>query len=382
MNRLLYSSLGLLFCLLVASPAFAEAPMGEKAPYQNNRENLNNTVEQNHRDRKQSAPSVLDLNRDSQASNLLTLSEFPTSNTQKYQLDTNPRNALGVNLDPIPTSTGKIEQSLSMAPSTELQRNTNFRWNVSNDLSLGVGTVDKFDPVRSRRPFDSSDNFFGPEVPQTTVNNNWRVNLNFQPFSALGINFNGNDLSSQFGINWQPVSGLTFTGTRNNQNESFAGGVQISQKFQNFGFSAQANLDTEERWRWGVSSNLDDLQLSYQRNGSQNEEGMNSQASYRILQGDRASSALKLGYETRESESRDTRLTTFGWQFRSGNGANDGQGFWEFDLGYGIGTQGEGLITSVATKLTPGLKLRAQFQQISVSSDSDTFKLELLPFSK
>jgi hypothetical protein len=160
--------------------------------------------------------------------------------------------------------------------------------------------------------------------------------------------------------------------------------MQLYKKGDGLSFSARANLDTEDRWNWGLSSSLGSLQLSHQSNGNPHGLGTNSQLSYRLFGSDRTSSAslLKVGYETRHSENSDDRLTTFGLRYQSGNRTQEDPSLWEFDVGYGIGSQGRGLITSVSTTLSRNLVLRARYQGVSLTSDSHTFKLELLPFSK
>lgn len=50
---------------------------------------------------------------------------------------------------------------------------------------------------------------------------------------------------------------------------------------------------------------------------------------------------------------------------------------WETQLGYGIGSQGSGLIASAATTILPGLLLRGRYQAVSTISDRPSFNLEL-----
>lgn len=274
----------------------------------------------------------------------------------------------------------KVDRNLVFADRDGLRKDTKYRWEGAGGLSVGLGVVDNSSLV-------ASDAFTWSETPSTTRsynNSDWKYNLKFQPWSQIGINFDGNYDSSQIALNLQPISGITFTGSRNNQNETLAGGVQISQKLgEAISFSARANIDSNDRWRWGINSNLGGLQLNYQTNGDPNSLGMNSQVGFNFSGNNPSGLAniLKVGYETRDTQNQDNRLTTFGWQFRSGKGKPDDPSQWEFDVSYGIGTEGNGLITSVSTKLRSGLTLRARYQQVSLTSDSDTFKLELMPFS-
>lgn len=317
--------------------------------------------------------------------------EWPTlsaSKNETFQADTNPHNAVPIKLSFPATNEAKIEENLFLASPSELRRSRNYRWNAFEEFTMGVNVVDdKPVPAQLEKISRQESDLFLPQMSSATSANevnDWRINLNFQPLSQLGINFDGNYLSSQFGVNWQPVPGLTFTGSRHNQSETLAGGIQFSQKSDDFAFSARANLDSENRWRWGVNSNLGDLQLSYQTNGDPHALGMNSQVGYSLFKNDNSGSAhlLKVGYETRDSEERDDRLTTVGWRYQSGNGSKDDPSRWEFDVSYGMGSQGTGWVTSVSTTLGRGLVLRARYQGVSLTSDDETFKLELLPNSR
>jgi hypothetical protein len=274
----------------------------------------------------------------------------------------------------------QVDENLVFADSDGLRKDTKYRWEGVEGLSVGLGVVGNSSPLRS-------ETLSWSEMPPTSRsldNSDWKYNLKFQPWSQLGINLDGNYDSSQIALNLQPISGVTFTGRRNNQNETLEGGVQISQKLgEGVSFSARANIDSEDRWRWGVNTNLGGLQLNYQTNGDPNSLGMNSQVGFNFAGNNPSGAAniLKVGYETRDTQAQDNRLTTFGWQFRSGKGEPDDPRQWEFDVSYGIGTEGEGLITSVSTKLRSGLRLRARYQQVSLTSNEDTFKFELMPFS-
>jgi hypothetical protein len=50
---------------------------------------------------------------------------------------------------------------------------------------------------------------------------------------------------------------------------------------------------------------------------------------------------------------------------------------WEFDLGYGIGSQGSGLVASAMTALTPELFLKLGYQNMSLTSDDSSWTFQL-----
>jgi hypothetical protein len=70
-----------------------------------------------------------------------------------------------------------------------------------------------------------------------------------------------------------------------------------------------------------------------------------------------------------------------GWRYRSADRARDGRYLWEIDLGYGLGSQGQGVTAAVSTAVLPGLILRARYQGVSALTGDDTYRIELVPFA-
>jgi hypothetical protein len=387
MNKLLSGSFGFLYCLLATYPAQAEALSTKETPPQQAETDFSVVA-----DFFTDFSAVADFFEEQ--------ARYPTAAALNWSASANPKldrarldrelfgdRQIFLNVNENQAISPTVKDTTFLRQADELRRNRNYFWNVAQQFSMGVGVVDERAPVSltSFNKTSESDRIW-QEMPVTTRSQNgydWKVNFDYKPLSELGINFNGNDSSSQFGLNWQPIPGISFSGTHNNQDSTIAGGLQIAQQGDGIGFTARANYDTQQRWRWGVNSQLGDLQLSYQSNGDPKGLGSNSQASYRLF-GDNNSSSeytLKVGYEIRDGEQNEQRLTTFGSKYRLGNNALGDPSRWEFDLGYGIGSEGRGLITSISAQLNTGLKLRASYQQISVTSDDETFKFELLPFS-
>ncbi len=69
---------------------------------------------------------------------------------------------------------------------------------------------------------------------------------------------------------------------------------------------------------------------------------------------------------------------TLGWVYRSEQRAVDGSYLWEAKLGYGMGSQGNGIISSLSTAILPGLLLRSQYQGISLTTDQPSFSINLV----
>jgi hypothetical protein len=167
---------------------------------------------------------------------------------------------------------------------------------------------------------------------------------------------------------------FTLLGTYNSR-DGTAVGVQTTLSGKNSFTFARATLDTENRLRWNVTQRLGVLEFTQQGN----EIGLRSQLRYN-LSGRRFSDtghSLILGYEARNLEQAG-KLATLGWRYRSPTRSADGNYLWEAQLGYGIGSQGSGVIASMQTAVIPGLLLRGRYEGASVTADQATYSLELV----
>lgn len=134
---------------------------------------------------------------------------------------------------------------------------------------------------------------------------------------------------------------------------------------------ASADIDTNNNFRWNLNSRLDKLQL---RNYG-NEINTNSQLSYNFSKTTSYGNSLNLNYET----SRENNLTSLNWKYRSKSRDIYGRSLFDFDLGYGVGSQGSGIIASASTAAIPGMDLRLRYQGVSTTSDRSSFRIELSP---
>ncbi|MDJ0736549.1 MAG: carboxypeptidase-like regulatory domain-containing protein [Nostocaceae cyanobacterium] len=89
--------------------------------------------------------------------------------------------------------------------------------------------------------------------------------------------------------------------------------------------------------------------------------------------------SLHFGYETRNNNGDNDNLATLSWRYRSPQKTRDGRNLWDFDVGYGIASQGSAFIASASTAFIPGLNLRLRYQGVSATSNSDNFRIELSP---
>ncbi|BAZ37198.1 hypothetical protein NIES4101_31190 [Calothrix sp. NIES-4101] len=250
------------------------------------------------------------------------------------------------------------------------------RWGVSQDLTLGVGGVydDSFKGL--------TELFYRPaniplQVSLSTLvgkNLNTIADIRFEPSQKFNLSFFSDRFSSRLYANWNILRGVSLFA---NSDSRFGtgGGLQFSFSGRNAYTFARLGIDTENRFRWNLLQRLGKLELRQLGN----EVGTLSELTYglssRSFSG--LGHSLLLNYETR-SQNFNSNLLTMGWQYRSQERAIDGNYKWETQLGYGIGSQGTGLIASVTTTVLPGILLRARYQGVSVISDASSFNIDLV----
>ncbi len=66
------------------------------------------------------------------------------------------------------------------------------------------------------------------------------------------------------------------------------------------------------------------------------------------------------------------------WRYRSPERGIDGNYLWDARVGYGVGSQGSGLLASLQTAIIPSLLLRVSYEGISTLSNEAAFRIELV----
>lgn len=251
------------------------------------------------------------------------------------------------------------------------------RWGLSEELTLGVGGI-----------YDNSlsglgELFFRPKgfplevAVSALTGNTWDVNANirFDPSPTFSTSLTSDRFSTRFNLDWRVLPSFTLLGIYDSRDASGIGG-QIAFSSKNAFTFARLTLDTQNRCRWSLNQRLDRLEFTQQGN----EIGTLSQLAYNfsVTSNFDSEHSLLLTYETRNQKDSDN-LASLVWRYRSPQRAADGNYLWEAQLGYGIGSQGSGVVASIGTTLIPGLLLRGRYQAVSVTSDDASFSLELVP---
>ena len=262
---------------------------------------------------------------------------------------------------------------------TNFQGGLSYRRGMTEDLTLGAGVV------YDQSLLGMGEIFYQPsKLPLTvtasalmgTENNDleFDADIRFEPSQNLSFNLRANEIeiSPRANVNWRVSPNMSLRTAANLGEGSFTTGVSFSQSNRKFSNFASVDFNSKDNdVRWNLRSRLDALELSH-RGGKDN---LNTTLRYRLS----SAHSLSLNYNTRLSGDQANNLAVVNWSYRPTARNNRGRKKLQLDLGYGIGSQGHGLIASATTSILPGLDLRASYRQISGSSNDNIFRLQISP---
>ena len=199
--------------------------------------------------------------------------------------------------------------------------------------------------------------------------------IRYEPSDNLIASFTSDRLSNRFNVNWRVLSGLSLFANTSNRNAS-AAGLQFNFSSKNFYTFGRASLDTDSNLRWNLLQRLGKLGLNFQGN----EIGTSSELAYNFSSArySNTGSALLLNYDTRSNNGNNNNLLTLGWRYRSPQRAFDGNYVWQAELGYGIGSQGNGIVATLGTTVLPGIMLQGRYQGVSLTRNDSSFSINLV----
>nr|WP_267871536.1 carboxypeptidase-like regulatory domain-containing protein [Nostoc sp. CHAB 5715] len=249
------------------------------------------------------------------------------------------------------------------------------RWGLSENLTVGLGGVYDESPRALAELFWRPGKLPLQVAVSALTGNKWDVNtdIRYNPSSNLSAAFTSDRLSSRFNLDWRVSPQFTLF-TTTDTGDATSGGMQINLSGKDAFTFARVSLDTKNRLRWNLLQRLGRLELTQRGN----EIGTLSELSYSLSKNrfSNSGSSLLLNYET-QNQNRSDNLLSVSWRYRSQQQAIDGSYRWEAQLGYGIGSQGRGLLATLSTTVLPGLLLRVRYQGVSPISDEATFSIDL-----
>ena len=252
-----------------------------------------------------------------------------------------------------------------------------YRFGTTENLTLGVGAVYDESALGLTEVFfqpGSSLLFRASALVGGKEGLDYDANIRYKPSSTLTLDFNSDELSSRLRANWEVNSELSLALTGDTRDSALGAGIRWGRKIKDLNIRTSLTLDTNSNLRWDLFSRIYDLELRHRGN----EVSTNTELTYQLTRGnlDSPRSDLILGYDTDDDSNN---LATLGWEYQSGKRTNDNRRLYRLRLGYGMGSQGQGIIATASTNIIPGVELRARYDNISLGSNESRFRLDIAP---
>jgi hypothetical protein len=260
---------------------------------------------------------------------------------------------------------------------TDVRGGVGYRYGVFDSLTLGAGIVYDRDLLALADIFYQPNNFpfkLAVSALQKPDKFQYNANIQFQPWRKLNFNLSSNEQFQSFNANWNIAKWLNISSSGNNSSNIINLGFNVNQNIGNISTFSSLKIDNQGQLDLLSNARLRKFNLSARSSST----GMGLQLNY---DGDifklPGNQSLNLGYETSNSSNKANDLLTLKWKYTSPYRQSDRRSIWDFDLGYGIGSQGGGFLASVSTSFIPGLSLRLRYDGISLTSDSASYRIEL-----
>ncbi|MDP3007844.1 MAG: carboxypeptidase-like regulatory domain-containing protein [Methylococcales bacterium] len=205
-----------------------------------------------------------------------------------------------------------------------------------------------------------------------------------QLLDNLSANFTSTPLAKQAFLNWNALSWLTFSAggavnsstTATVKPRTWFAGTTANGRFYETSASINANFDSNAVLRISSSVNRDAWAVGYQWDGSRQKLDLSykfPESEFEYANGH----SLNISAETNKTTASVNKFGMIVWQYRPPAALNDGRILADVQIGYGMGTQGQGLLASLSTVMIPGVELSANYQDISIASNDRQFSLNI-----
>jgi hypothetical protein len=248
------------------------------------------------------------------------------------------------------------------------------RWGVAESLTLGIGALHDRGWQGWGELFFRAMNIPLDVAISGVTGQDLETRINYEPSSTFNINFSSDRVASNLRTNWQILPGIRILsrwdsqqGTELRLRGRIASGVNHSTQIE-------VIWDEVNQIQWQLQQHLGKLEFSHEQENNRTR----TELSYQLIQdlSSNRESRLSLNYETREFN-KSEQLATVSWDYRSGKRDASGEPLWYLQIGYGIGSQGQGIIADVETTILPGLRLRGRYEALTLTSDANQLSLEL-----
>lgn len=253
-----------------------------------------------------------------------------------------------------------------------------FHHGVAQQLTMGVGLVYEHTLVGFTQLTYNSD-----ILPlKTTVSLlaeesgvNILSHIRLQPTPNLVANFYSDAQKQKFDVNWGIYPGLTLIANANSKTKSYSTGIRVAIHNDFLSLSATAALDNQQNLQWQLNSQIGPLKFAHSSNQYQSNSELSSQL-FHDHDLDLQCSAF-VRHQTIFGNKEQREFMVLGARIHSQTQISQNQYQWDFDLGYGSSSHGNGLIANAQIALQPNLFLKLGYQEIGLMSDDTKIKLQL-----
>lgn len=249
-----------------------------------------------------------------------------------------------------------------------------YRQGISDALTLGIGVV------YDKALLGLADIYYQPSnIPLTLAISafqspdkfKYNADIQLRASSQFNLNLSSNEQFQSFSLNWNLFSKINFSSNGNNRTNLVNASIGFSQNIASIPTTSNIKVDSLGQLDWNFTARLlRNLNFSARANNTNSSLELNYESPIFNLSGEET---LTLSKETINTNN----LLALKWKYRSPSRPSDQRPYWDWDIGYGIGSQGSGIIASIATVVIPSLSLRFRYDGISTTSNTSSFRIEL-----
>ncbi len=273
-----------------------------------------------------------------------------------------------------------IQQRDLLGEFTDFRGGVTFHQGLAEDLTVGLGFVYEDLLFSGFSQFTYQPHNFPLQTTVSLINSKQGLSLDshfqFKPAKSFVIDLYGNKDQQKFALNWKIASGLKLFATGNRQQENLRTGGEFAFKNNAWSLFAKTEVSNSNEIQWQVTSQIGRLRLTYKDSAVKT----NSQIDYVLgnFNNQDWQSSLFVKNQTSGPSNSLKNLAIWGWRFQSNTKIDPKKYLWQFDLGYGMGSQGKGAIISAAKLVKPRLYLKLSYESVSLTSDEPKIKLKLI----
>ncbi len=269
-----------------------------------------------------------------------------------------------------------------------------YYYGLSEDITLGTGIIQDGNLLPSAsliyQPNGIPLGLSFTSLLGTTNDQGWSYSagLSYFPNPDISLNINSTNINQDrfvqsFQFTWRMSPYLSLRLGGSDQDKVLLAGFNFFQQIDQLYIATGLSYDTQNNVLWQGTFGLDKWKLTSFGGGLNNVNNnrfySNTELTYNFNQWYGTGHAIFLNYNTDDNDNNINNFVSLGWRYQSQEITYDYRPLWLFDLGYGIGSGGGGVVASIGTNAIPGATIRANYRQASIASNRDSFSLQIFP---